>query len=153
MGQVSEPRGVRRQLEQGARGARALRRRPTGLRFALVAVLSLAGCKKDEAPPTTPPPATPPAAKAAPRVIELKVTEDGFQPANLTVKKDQPLKLLVTRVTDATCATELLIEGTDIDVKLPLNAPAEIAWTPTTAGKVKFGCAMDKMVGGILLVE
>jgi len=38
-------------------------------------------------------------------------------------------------------------------VPLPLNKAVEVAWTPTKAGKVKFGCAMDMMVSGVLLVE
>lgn len=104
-------------------------------------LLSL-GCKKEVS--VTP---------AAPRRVELKVNEDGFQPSNVTVTKGTSVTLAVTRVTDATCATELLIEGTDINTPLPLNKQVEIAWTPTKAGAVKFGCAMDKMVGGVLLVE
>lgn len=132
--------------------------RPTLL--AILAVLACTSCKKE--PPATAAAAQPlpaPAAAQAPtpapgaRVITMDVTEDGFVPGNVTVKKDVPLTLQVTRKTDATCATELLIDGTDIHVKLPLNTPVAVAWTPKVAGSVKFGCAMDKMVGGVLLVE
>jgi len=83
----------------------------------------------------------------------MEVTEDGYVPGSLTVKQGQPLKLVVTRKTEATCATELLIDGTDINAPLPLNTPVEIAWTPTKSGSVKYGCAMDKMISGVLLVE
>lgn len=128
-----------------------------------LAVLAVTACKKDDPKPVVvvPPPvvevpkaveAPKPAATGA-RTIEMKVTEDGFQPSNVTLKKDEPVKFVVTRVTDATCATELLIADTDIKAELPLNKPVEIAWTPTKAGKVKFGCAMDMMVSGLLLVE
>ncbi len=131
--------------------------------FIILAVLAVTACKKDEAKPAVvPPPPVVEAPKAveAPkpvaagtRSIEMKVTEDGFQPGNVTLKKGEPVKFIVTRVTDATCATELLIADTDIKAELPLNKPVEIAWTPTKAGQVKFGCAMDMMVGGMLLVE
>jgi len=121
------------------------------------AVLALAACKKNEPLPSAVPVAAPkPVVEAKPasaRTIELKVTEDGFQPGNLTLKKDEPVKLVVTRITDATCATELLIADTEIKAELPLNKAVEIAYTPTKAGQVKFGCAMDMMVGGVLLVE
>lgn len=110
-----------------------------------------AGCTKDEA-------ATARAEKTAvkpatPRVIALEVTADGFSPDNIALKANEPVKFVVTRKTDETCATDLLIDGTDIKVPLPLNSAVEVAWTPTKAGKVKFGCAMDYMVGGMLVVE
>lgn len=123
--------------------------------------LALAACKKEEAAPTPKPaePAKPaevvkaPAPAGTPRTITLEVTGDGFVPANITLKANEPVKLVVTRKTDETCATDLLIDGTDIKVALPLDKPVEVAWTPTKAGKVKFGCAMDMMIGGVLLVE
>lgn len=134
--------------------------------IALIAVITITACKKDEAKAPEPVKAVeapkvaevkPAAVDAKPagaaRVVELKVTEDGFVPGNVTLKKDEPVKFVVTRTTDATCATELLISGTDIKAELPLNKPVEIAWTPTKAGQVKFGCAMDMMVSGMLLVE
>ena len=130
--------------------------------FIILAVLAVTACKKDEAKPAVvaPPVVEAPKAVEAPkpvaagtRSIEMKVTEDGFQPGNVTLKKGEPVKFIVTRVTDATCATELLIADTDIKAELPLNKPVEIAWTPTKAGQVKFGCAMDMMVSGMLLVE
>lgn len=133
----------------------------------LIAVFVLPACKKDEVKPPEPVKAVeapkPAEVKPAPtaevkpaegaRAIELKVTEDGFQPGNITLKKGEPVKFVVTRITDATCATELLISDTDIKADLPLNKPVEIAYTPTKAGQVKFGCAMDMMVSGMLLVE
>jgi plastocyanin domain-containing protein len=83
----------------------------------------------------------------------MEVTADGFKPDNLSLKANQPVKFVVKRTSDETCATDLLIEGTDIKVALPLNTAVEVAWTPTKAGKVKFGCAMDFMVSGVLVVE
>lgn len=130
----------------------------------LFLIATAAGCKKDAPPPApapvvvkTPAPEEAPKAVApAPangRVVELAVTDDGFVPANVTLKANEPVTFRVTRKTDETCARDLLIEGTDIKLALPLNEPVEVAWTPTKAGKVKFGCAMEMMVGGVLLVE
>lgn len=112
--------------------------------------LSLPGCKKDEAQVVKPAVL----AKApAPRTIAMEVTDEGFVPANVTLKAGEPVILAITRKTDETCATEILIEGTDIKTPLPLNQPVEVAWTPVKAGTVKFGCAMDMMIGGMLLVD
>jgi plastocyanin domain-containing protein len=123
--------------------------------FVLAVLAVLAACKKDEAPVARAEQATiaEKAPRGAPRVITLEVTADGFKPENLTLKANEPVRFVVTRTTDETCATDLLIEGTDIKLALPLNAQVEVAWTPTRAGRVKFGCAMDYMVGGVLVVE
>lgn len=87
------------------------------------------------------------------RSIALTVTSEGFEPATIKLRSNEPVKLVVTRKTDETCATDLVIDGTDIKVALPLNEPVEVAWTPKKAGTVKFGCAMGMMVSGVLLVE
>lgn len=90
---------------------------------------------------------------STPRVITMEVTADGFVPSNIKLKAGEPVKFVVTRQTDETCATDLLIADTDIKVALPLKTAVEIAWTPPKAGNVKFGCAMDMMVSGMLVVE
>jgi plastocyanin domain-containing protein len=114
----------------------------------MLALVMVAGCK--EAPATV---ATPAAKPAPPRRVALAVVAEGFVPDAVPLKAGEPVTLVVTRKTDETCATDLLIEGTEIKVALPLNAPVEVAYTPAKTGKVKFGCAMDMMVSGVLLVE
>jgi len=128
----------------------------------LFLLLAPSGCKKGEttsapvpvksAPPAEAPKAASPG-RSNGRVVELAVTEDGFVPANVTLKANEPVTFRVTRRTDDTCARDFLIEGTDVHLALPLDETVEVAWTPTKAGRVKFGCAMDMMVGGVLLVE
>lgn len=125
-----------------------------------VALLSLSACKKDEvradAPKAAPIAAVPQPVAEQPaegRVITMEVTGDGFVPDNVKLKANEPVTLQITRKTDETCATELLIDGTDINVPLPLFKTVAVSWTPPKAGSVKFGCAMDKMIGGVLVVE
>lgn len=113
--------------------------------------LTLPSCKKEQAAAI---PAVETAKPAGTRkTVVMAVTVDGFVPSNVTVKANEPVTLVITRKTEETCATEILIDGTDIKTPLPLNQAVEVAWTPTKAGAVKFGCAMDKMIGGVLLVE
>lgn len=90
---------------------------------------------------------------SAARVIELSVTADGFVPAMVKVKKGEPLKLRLTRKTDETCATELLISGTNINVPLPLDKTVDVDFTPDKAGEIRYGCAMGMMISGVLVVE
>jgi len=91
--------------------------------------------------------------KKAPRTVELKVTEKGFEPTPITVKKGEPLRLRITRTTDETCAKELIVPDYNIDKELPLNKPVDVELTPTKSGKVKYGCSMGMMVAGVLIVE
>jgi plastocyanin domain-containing protein len=87
------------------------------------------------------------------RVIVMSVTEKGFEPSKISLAKGKAVRFVVTRTTESTCATELLVDGTDINVPLPLNTPTPIDFTPTKSGEVTFGCAMGMMVSGVLLVE
>ncbi len=108
-----------------------------------LALLAAGGCKKGEAGVTA----------DGSRVIAMTVTEKGFEPSKIALTKGAPVRFVVTRTTEATCATELLVEGTDINVKLPLNTPTTIDLTPAKSGQVRFGCAMGMMVSGVLMVE
>ena len=85
--------------------------------------------------------------------IVMTVTENGFEPAKLTVNRNQPVQLIVTRKTDRTCATEIVIDEFGVNEELPLGRPVTVAFTPTEAGEIKFGCGMDKMIGGTLVVR
>jgi len=87
------------------------------------------------------------------RTVELKVTEKGFEPTPVTVKKGEPLRLRVTRTTDETCAKELILPDYNIEKELPLNKAVDIELTPTKAGKLKYGCSMGMMIAGVLIVE
>jgi plastocyanin domain-containing protein len=92
-------------------------------------------------------------AKSVHGEIALKVTEQGFEPADFTVKKGEPLKLVITRVTDATCAKEIVVDEYGVRAELPLDKPVVVSFTPTKAGTLRYGCGMDKMVSGVLTVQ
>lgn len=95
----------------------------------------------------------PPAVALAPGEIAMSVTEAGFEPSQLTVKRGEPVKLVITRKTDATCAKEIVVDEYGVKAELPLNTPVRVTFTPTKAGTLKYGCAMDKMVHGVLTVN
>lgn len=86
------------------------------------------------------------------RTVELSVTDKGFEPANITVKKGEPVHLLVTRKTDSTCARAIDIKDMGIRKDLPLNKAVDIDFTPQKSGEIHYLCAMG-MIGGTLLVE
>lgn len=83
---------------------------------------------------------------------EITVTSEGFAPANIKVKRGAPVRLVVTRKTDQTCAKEIVIKDYGINRPLPLDEPVTIEFTPKKSGEVRYACGMD-MVTGVLLVE
>ncbi|MCE9667354.1 cupredoxin domain-containing protein [Myxococcus stipitatus] len=98
-------------------------------------------------------PAVPEKRENGVRVVELSVTEKGYEPSPVNLKKGEPVKLVVTRKTDLTCATEVVMEGYDINTPLPLGQPVEITFTPKESGKLVYGCAMGKMISGVFMVD
>ncbi len=85
------------------------------------------------------------------RTVEMAVTEDGFVPSKVKALKGEKLRLVVTRKTNRTCATELVVPGYGIDAKLPLDKAVTIELTPKASGEIKYACGMD-MISGVLLV-
>ena len=129
-------------------------------------VLANQGCSKPASTSTAAKPAegsqqqaaaaAPEAARPGPdgvRTVALTVTEKGYEPSPVNLKKGEPVKLVVTRKTDHTCATEVVMDGYDINTPLPLNQPVEIAFTPKESGQLVYGCAMGKMISGVFMVE
>ena len=90
-------------------------------------------------------------AAADQQVAKVEVNDQGFVPAELTVKAGQPLKLTFTRTSDKTCATEVVINSDPkITKDLPLNTPVTIDLTPKTS-EIAFACGMNMYSGKILV--
>jgi plastocyanin domain-containing protein len=92
-----------------------------------------------------------PKAKAA-QVVELAVTKDGFVPESVTVKHGRPVKLVVTRKVERTCATEIVMKDFGVEKALPLDEPVAVTVTPKKAGDYRYACGMD-MVAGVMHVQ
>lgn len=84
--------------------------------------------------------------------VAITVTENGFEPATVTVVAGKPVTLVVTRTTTKTCATELIMASHGINRALPLGQPVEITFTPDKPGELSYACAMD-MYGGKIIVR
>lgn len=88
----------------------------------------------------------------APRIVKMEVTEDGFMPDKVEVKKGEHLMLKITRKTDVTCATEIVIKDKNINTKLPLNKEITVDLGVLKEGKLTYSCGMD-MISGVLTIN
>jgi plastocyanin domain-containing protein len=123
--------------------------------LASFAILSLMGVACTSEPKGTPGDERSKEAGGSPEqtpLIQLSVTSEGFVPAEVKVKAGQPVKLVVTRQVERTCATDIVIKDFGIKKALPLQQPVEVDFTPAKTGKVRFACAMD-MIAGVIIVE
>lgn len=101
----------------------------------LAGALALGGCK-DRAP-------------AAGEPVRITVTKNGYEPWRVEARRGVPLTLVVTRTTDETCATEVVLPEYGIDQKLPLHQPVTITFTPLRSGTLRYSCAMKMFQGEI----
>jgi hypothetical protein len=86
------------------------------------------------------------------QVVAIEVTGEGFVPARAAVKAGRPVTLVVTRKTQRTCATEIVVKDYGVNQPLPLGQAVEVTFTPKKAGPVRYACGMD-MIAGVLNVE
>lgn len=117
-----------------------MKKHAIALAFASFASLGLSALALAKTPP------------APAKTVELSVTEDGFEPANAKVKVGERVQLVVTRKTEKTCATELVMADYNIKVALPLNKAVTIPLEPKKTGVIKYGCGMN-MITAVLTVE
>lgn len=104
---------------------------------------------------TTPPVATVAATNPSvtdAQVVEIMVTSKGFEPSSVTVKNGKPVKLVVTRKTERTCATEIVMKDFGVNQPLPLEKPVTVVLTPKGPGQYRFACGMN-MIAGTLKVQ
>jgi plastocyanin domain-containing protein len=97
----------------------------------LVAALAPAGCRR------------------APAEVAISVGVNGFDPWRIEARAGKPLVLVITRTTDDTCATEIVIPDAGLKAPLPLGKPVRLELTPGKAGKLRFSCAMKMFQGEI----
>jgi len=88
---------------------------------------------------------------SGPSEIQVAVTDSGFEPENVTVKKGQAAVLVITRKSNSTCATEAIFTETGKKYDLPLNTPVRIDLTGTGPGTLHYACGMDMEHGTVTI--
>ena len=90
-------------------------------------------------------------AKKGGEKLEIAITDKGFEPDKLEVKKGQPVELVFTRKTDQTCIKEVILDtgASKVRKPLPLNKPVTIKTKFTKAGDLKYVCNMNMFSGTV----
>ena len=88
-------------------------------------------------------------APAGPHEIQIKVTENGFEPDHVTVPHGVPAVLVITREAEATCATEVVFAESGEKHELPLHRPVRVELPASAAGTLHYACGMDMFRGEI----
>lgn len=110
----------------------------------LCALASLAalGCDKKADAALEAKPAPAPVESAAGKKVAITASEDGFAPAEVTVKKGEETTLVFTRTTEKTCANEVEFPELKIKKALPLNEAVAITIPGGEARTLAFQCGM-----------
>jgi RND family efflux transporter MFP subunit len=82
---------------------------------------------------------------------KIVVTEQGFEPAKVTLRAGMPARLTFVRTTDKTCATEVVLPSLKIKRALPLNEAIVIEFTPAKTGEIAFACGMNMFSGAVVI--
>ncbi|MFN8588336.1 MAG: cupredoxin domain-containing protein [Candidatus Eisenbacteria bacterium] len=110
-------------------------RRPYFATLALAALLPLAGC----------------ASSTGPKEVRVTVTEKGFEPARIQVAQGSTTTMIITRKTNATCATEAIFVESGRRYDLPLNEEVRVLLPTETATTLHYTCGMDMVRGEVLV--
>jgi len=92
-------------------------------------------------------------AKEVAQKVTLSVTENGFEPKFIDVKPGTDVVLEVTRKTESTCAKEIQVPSKKIKVELPRDKMISIALGKLEKGEIRFGCGMNMMEAGRIIVH
>lgn len=76
------------------------------------------------------------------RLIAVAVTNDGFAPSKIEVKKGETVTLRFTRSTKSECLKAIAIPDLKIEKDLPMDTPVDVVITPEKEGPMVLQCWM-----------
>ena len=91
------------------------------------------------------------ATDTTPREVNVAVTENGFEPDSVSLDQGRQAVLIITRKTDATCATEAIFQETGRKYELPLNEAVRISIPTDQRTTLHYACSMDMYHGKIIV--
>lgn len=83
--------------------------------------------------------------------IKINVSNSGYEPSRLSVKKGETIKLAFQRTDSENCAGTLLFPQLNISRQLPVGETVIIEITPSAAGEINFSCGMGMYKGKVIV--
>ncbi|MDQ3801437.1 MAG: cupredoxin domain-containing protein [Acidobacteriota bacterium] len=83
--------------------------------------------------------------------IKVAVSNEGFEPSTIPVKKGETVKLAFYRADAGNCGGEVVFQKLNLTRKLPVGETVLVEIASTEAGEISFACGMDMMKGKILV--
>lgn len=79
------------------------------------------------------------------------MTEKGFQPDTIKLKRGIPARVTFVRKVEETCATEVVIPEFNVKRDLPFKEPVVVEFTPSKRGVFSFTCGMNMLRGKMVV--
>jgi plastocyanin domain-containing protein len=90
---------------------------------------------------------------SGPQQVRVEVTDAGFTPARVEVRRGRPVVVTFARRTDQTCGTDVVFASLHRGYDLPLNREVRVELSPADVGDtLKFTCSME-MLHGMLVAK
>lgn len=86
------------------------------------------------------------------QIIEITQSGSGYSPKKVTVKKDIPVRMIITGTNPYSCSSFFVIPKFNLSKRL-LEGPNELTFTPTETGPIKFSCSMGMYTGIINVIN
>ena len=83
--------------------------------------------------------------------VTVALTEKGYEPASLKLRRGIPAQVTFVRKVSATCGTQVVIADYNIKRALPLNEPVLVEFTPKKTGTFAFTCGMGMLRGSLIV--
>jgi hypothetical protein len=81
----------------------------------------------------------------------VALTEKGYEPISLKLRRGVPAQVTFIRKVAATCGTQIVLQDYDIKRDLPLNVPVLVKFTPKKSGDFSFTCGMGMLRGSLIV--
>lgn len=83
--------------------------------------------------------------------LTVALTEKGYEPTNLKLRRGVPAQITFIRKVSATCGTQIVVADYNIKRALPLNEPVLVEFTPKKTGTFAFTCGMGMLRGSLIV--
>ena len=83
--------------------------------------------------------------------VTVALTEKGYEPTSLKLRRGVPAQVTFIRKVSATCGTQIVIADYNIKRALPLNEPVVLEFRPNRSGEFTFSCGMGMLRGSLVV--